>query len=345
MNWNKQSLRKGALVILALVLLRLLLSCTVGKKVALFGQPQPAAFLLAASEEETTPPEEPETTTAPTEPSDPVTEPTEPPTEPTVPYTMPDAPEDAMKMEVVNASLVEINNVAKKNLSVGEMIQEPLQWDLTVDEPSVLIIHTHGTEAYTPVEGETYKEEGGDYRTTDNDHNMIAVGEELARLLKEAGINVVHDQSIYDYPDYEGAYDNARVGFQQQLKDHPTVKLVIDLHRDAAQWEDGSQWATQATIKGEKSAQVMLVVGSDTYYSHSNWEQNLTLALKLHSVMEKTHPGSTRPLDLRNQRFNQDLSPGAIIAEIGSAGNTQREAMNAVSVLAEAIIMIAKGTK
>ena len=190
----------------------------------------------------------------------------------------------------------------------------------------------------------TYEEEGGEYRTTDESCNMLSLGEELARLLNEAGIHTVQDRTYYDYPDYLASYDNARVGLQKQLDKYPTVKLVIDLHRDSAEREDGSQWATSATVNGEESAQVMLVMGTDSYYTHPNWEKNLSIALKLQAIMEKTHDGSTRPLDLRKQRFNQDLSTGAIIAEIGAAGNTYREAMNGVSVLAEAIIMLAKGT-
>ena len=349
MNWNTQSLRKGALVLLVVVLVRILLTCTLGKHVALFAQPQPAAFLLADAvqepdQEAEQPPEV--TTEPPTEPTtEPPTEPVTEPTEPTETYRMPEVPEEGFKLEAADASCVEINYVAKKKFSVSEMLQDPLRWELAGEKPTVLIIHTHGTEAYTPVNGETYKEEGGVFRTTDKDHNMIAVGQELTRLLNAAGIKTVHDQTFYDYPDYEAAYDNARVGLKEQLEQNSGIKLVIDLHRDAAQWEDGSQWATEATIKGEKSAQVMLVVGTDTYYTNPNWEQNLSMALKLHAVMEKTHPGSTRPLDLRNQRFNQDLQVGTVIAEIGAAGNTQREAMNAVSVLAEAIILLANGTQ
>jgi stage II sporulation protein P len=125
----------------------------------------------------------------------------------------------------------------------------------------------------------------------------------------------------------------------------PSLKLVIDLHRDAAEYSDGTQWATSATVNGKDSAQIMLVMGTDSYYTHPNWEKNLSVALKLHALMEKAHPGSTRPLDLRKQRFNQDLCTGAIIAEIGAAGNTYEQAHVAISVLSEAIVQMARGTE
>jgi stage II sporulation protein P len=227
---------------------------------------------------------------------------------------------------------------------IEALLEKSLSMNLTGEAPSVLIIHTHGTEAFTPTEGMEYAEDGGAYRTTDDRVNMISLGEELARLLQAAGINVIHDRTYYDYPDYEASYDLCREGLAEQLKQYPSIRLVVDLHRDAAEYGDGTQWATSATVNGEESAQVMLVMGTDCYYEHPKWEENLSVALKLQVLMEKEHPGVTRPLDLRKQRFNQDLSTGAIIAEIGAAGNTHQQAMNGVSVLAEAIIRLADET-
>ena len=272
--------------------------------------------------------------------AEPVVQPT---TQPPEPMVLPEVPQGSYTFEKADASFVQINYSANRSVNVESLLTQPLDWDLTGNQPSVLIIHSHGTEAFLPGEGYTYEEEGGEFRTTDEDCNMLSLGEELARLLNEAGIRTVQDRTYYDYPDYLSSYDNARVGLEAQLKKYPSVKLVIDLHRDSAERADGSQWATEAVINGESSAQVMLVLGTDSYYVHPNWEQNLSVAVKLHAIMEKTHEGSTRPLDLRKQRFNQDLSAGAIIAEIGAAGNSYREAMNAVSVLAEAIILMAKG--
>ena len=339
MTENKQALSKGALWIVGLVVLRLIFSFTLGDKVDVFARPRPAAFLLPSGSVDSPAPDtlqEPDTTTEPTQP------PTEPSTEPTKPVA--DIPGEGLDLESADVSFVEVEYPSAKKADTEALLTQPLNWDLTGEEPAVLIFHTHGTEAYTPTDGSSYQEEGGEFRTTNNSYNMISIGEELSRLLNEAGIHTVHDTAFYDYPDYPSAYDTARVGLQKQLQKYPTVKLVIDLHRDAAEWEDGTQWATEATVNGEKSAQVMLVMGTDTYYTHPNWEQNLSVALKLHAAMEKNHPGVTRPLDVRRQRFNQDLSTGAVIAEVGAAGNTHEEAMNAISVLAEAIIRMAKGT-
>lgn len=340
MSSRRQILPKITWLILWCVALRMICSWMMGSKWALFAQPEVASYLVSDTQ-----PSVPAPTTPPM-PTEPKVEPvvvTQPPTQPPEPMVMPEVPEESYQFNKSDVSDIEINYAANRTPDIETLLTQSLHWDLTEDDPSVLIIHSHGSEAFLPGDDYTYEEEGGEYRTLDDSCNMLSLGQELARLLNEAGISTVQDRSYYDYPDYLTSYDNARIGLQEQLNRYPSVKLIIDLHRDSAQRADGSQWATEAIINGEKSAQVMLVVGTDCYYTHPNWEQNLSFALKLQAIMEKTHDGSTRPLDLRKQRFNQDLSTGAIIAEIGAAGNTYREAMNAVSVLAEAIILLANG--
>lgn len=332
MDINQRTLRNGALVILAAVLLRIVCSLTLGGTVELFAQPKLADYLAGEPAQE------------------PAQEPTDAPTQPT-PYTKPvsfpepSETEGSTGLSMSDAAYVQMTYSCSRKPDIAALLDQPLQWDLTTEAPAVLIIHTHGTEAFTPSEGMEYEEKGGAYRTTDDQVNIISIGDELTRLLEAAGMTVIHDREYYDYPDYDASYDICRKAMEKHLKDNPSIKLVVDLHRDSALNEDGSQWATSGIVNGQQSAQVMLVAGTDCYYDHPNWEQNLSLSLKLHALMERTHPGITRPLDLRKQRFNQDLSTGAIIAEIGTAGNTHEEAMSAVSVLAEAIIALSQGSE
>ena len=97
---------------------------------------------------------------------------------------------------------------------------------------------------------------------------------------------------------------------------------------------------TLATVAGEPSAQLMIVIGTN----HEQYEENLSLGLKLHVQLEQQAPGIMRPLQLRSQRFNQDLSAGALLIEVGAAGNSHKEAQIAATQLAEAITALAKGT-
>ena len=226
---------------------------------------------------------------------------------------------------------------------LSELIARPLSWDLTGEDPTVLILHTHGTESYTKQSGENYTESSA-YRTLDKQYNMISLGDHLTDLLEAGGIRVVHDRELHDYPSYSGSYNHARKSIAAYLKEHPSIRLVLDLHRDAS-GDNDNQMRTKATVDGNPSAQLMLVVGTNgTGLTHPDWEENLALGLKLHTQCERISPGIMRYVNLRAQRFNQDLSPGALIVEVGAAGNTHTEALRAIDILAEAILDLAKGT-
>ena len=174
---------------------------------------------------------------------------------------------------------------------------------------------------------------------------MISIGDELTRLLEEQGIHVIHDRTAYDYLDYDNAYDNARKAIQAHLKENSSIKMVLDLHRDAVTNSDGSQWATKATVNGQSAAQIMLVAGSNAAgQSHPNWQTNLSIAEKLAVLMEKENDGVCRPVQVRYKRYNQDLCPASLIVEVGTAGNTHAQALNAMPALAQAIIDLAHGT-
>jgi stage II sporulation protein P len=226
---------------------------------------------------------------------------------------------------------------------VEKLLRQELRWSLDDGQPAVLIVHTHGSESYTREKGQAY-EETAKYRTLDTDYNMVAVGDLLARLLEEAGIRVIHDRQTHDYPSYNSSYNNSRKSVKEYLQEYPSIRLVLDVHRDALERADGSQIATGATVDGEKSAQIMFLVGTDESGNyHPDWKDNLALATKLNVLMEHIAPGITRPSTLRAQRFNQDLGTVALLVEVGAAGNTLTEALRAIPVLAQAIIALKNG--
>lgn len=238
---------------------------------------------------------------------------------------------------------VEYASDCKYRPDLEALLGKELDWGLSGEAPTVLIIHSHSSESYTKLAGQSYSETAN-YRTLNEAYNMIAVGDLLTKLLTEAGIAVVHDRQIHDYPSYTEAYNNSRSAVREYLIQYPTIQVVLDLHRDAALNPDGSQYATSAVVNGEKVAQLMLVVGSNASGSnHPGWQENLAAAVKLQAVLEKNAPGITRQTILRAQRFNQDLSAGALIVEVGSAGNTLQEAFGAVPVLAQALVELMYG--
>ena len=261
----------------------------------------------------------------------------------TVPATEPEQPETNPVFCADDAEGIKFKNGSGLKYDKADLIQKPLQWDLTAAKPTVLILHTHTTESYTKVTGEVYEETAA-FRTLDEGYNMISVGDHLAGLLESGGVTVIHDRELHDYPSYNGSYNHARKSIQRHLKENPSICLVLDLHRDAS-GDVKNQMRTKATVNGQSSAQIMFVVGTNgTGLKHPNWKENLALALKLQVQMERIATGICRNINLRGQRFNQDQSPGALLVEVGAAGNTREEALRAVEVLAQAILDLSHGT-
>lgn len=223
------------------------------------------------------------------------------------------------------------------------LLLQPLQWDLRGDEPTVLIIHTHTTEGYTKAPGEAYVESSA-FRTLDENYNMISVGDRLTQILTAGGVTVIHDRDLHDYPSYNGSYTRTRTVISGWLEQYPTIRLVLDLHRDAS-GDLNNQMRTAVTVDGVDVARLMIVTGTDASgLNHPNWQENLALGTKLQVVLEQQTPGITRPINLRSSRFNQDLSPGALLIEVGAAGNSHEEAVRAAEKLGEAILILAKGS-
>lgn len=200
----------------------------------------------------------------------------------------------------------------------------------------VLIVHTHGSEAYTPDAVDRY-EASDIYRTEDERYNVIRVGDELARELEKYGLTVHHDRNIYDYPSYTGSYTRSGEAVSAHLAAHPETAIVIDLHRDALGTDD-IVYKTVATLEGESSSQLMFVVGTDeSGLAHPGWEDNLALALRLQQAVVARYPTLARPILLVRERYNQHLTPGSLILEVGSSGNSLQEALSAVRLFAAAV--------
>jgi stage II sporulation protein P len=148
----------------------------------------------------------------------------------------------------------------------------------------------------------------------------------------------VHDLGPYDYPNYNGSYSRAGLSIARWLEKYPSIRIVLDVHRDALVAEDGTVYKTATEVNGEKTAQIMLVVGSDAGgQGHSGWRDNLALATAVQSGMNADYPTLARPMILRSSRFNQHLSPGALLVEVGSHGNTLRESLAAARLFAASL--------
>lgn len=85
-----------------------------------------------------------------------------------------------------------------------------------------------------------------------------------------------------------------------------------------------------------RGSQVMLLVGTNASgLYHPYWEENLRLAVYLQDAVNAAHPTLMRPITLVNERYNQHLTRGSLIIEVGSSGNTLQEAIRAVRLFGE----------
>lgn len=207
-------------------------------------------------------------------------------------------------------------------------------------EPEVLIIHTHTTESYMP-EDRNFYTAADKSRSTDNGKNMVAVGEAFAEEIRSGGFAVIHDTTQHDQPSYNGSYSKAYATITEYLKKYPSIKIVVDVHRDAVS-SGGTKTKPTVKIDGQKAAQVMLVVGSETgsVTDFPNWKQNFRLSLRFQQAMEKTYPGLARAMMFSSSRYNMHLTTGSMLLEVGTDANTLNEACYSAKLAGKALTQV-----
>ena len=232
------------------------------------------------------------------------------------------------------------NNTRQTAADIAAETAQPLPFAIEKDSaaPQVLIMHTHATEDYRLSAGLWFTP-GDGARSTDRSINMCAVGRVMADTLNAAGICTLHDETLNDYPSYTGSYANSRAVVQQYLAQYPSIKVVLDVHRDAIETENGSRMAPVCTVDGRQAAQVMIICGCDngTTVQLPDWRQNLRVAAAWERAMEGMYPGFTRPVLFSYRFYNQDLTTGSLLIEIGGHGNNLNEALYAGQLAAKGL--------
>ncbi len=240
------------------------------------------------------------------------------------------------KTQICSSVGMKLNNATQYDIDIDSLCAEEMPFTVEKDAPQVLVVHTHTTECYDgdQMSGETE-------RTTDDNYNVVAVGEVICGVLEENGIHTIHDKTYHDYPSYQGAYSRALTTIENHLKENPTIKIVLDIHRDAFVYEDGSKLEVTCDENGISTAQVMIVAGTDSMgLWHDNWRGNLVFASKIQNAAEIMYPGLMRPVNLRTERFNEHMTRGSLILEVGSNGNTLAQAKEGGKNVARAIAAV-----
>ena len=210
---------------------------------------------------------------------------------------------------------------------IGKVLETPASVSVEAsEEPQVLIYHTHTTESYEEWDREIY-DSRNDWRSEDNTINMAAVGEELARELEKRGIAVIHDTTQHDYPAYNGAYDRSAATIQSYLEQYPSIKVAIDVHRDAVLYDDGSILKTVQKVNGRKAAQLMIIAPCDDgTVGIPGWKENFRFAAEFTRAVEEEYPGLMRPVFFCYRNYNLGMTPDSLLFEFGTNGNTLEEA-------------------
>ena len=225
----------------------------------------------------------------------------------------------------INTPAVSVNAEVLLNTALGFYPQD--------GAPRVLIIHTHTSEAYA---------ESPDSRSEDNSKNVVAVGKAIKDSLTAAGIGVIHDTTQNDNPSYNQSYKKALSVIEKNLAAYPTIEVVLDIHRDYIKRDDGTLVKPTITTKtGEKAAQIMFVIGTDSMdLYHPNWRHNLAFAAKIQNKLLATQPGLCRSINIRTERFNQHTTKGSMIIEVGTGVNTIEEAKLSGKLTGDAIAAV-----
>lgn len=230
-----------------------------------------------------------------------------------------------------------LKNETGYQVDIASMLKAKMPVELKHDGPEILIVHTHATESFTE-EGVTSYNSSSSDRTQDTEKNIVKVGEKMAEIFRENGIETLHDKTLHDYPNYNGSYGNSLNTMESYLKKYPSIKMIIDVHRDAIVASDGSKAKVVTEIDGKKAAQLMFVIGTNAGgLEHPNWQENLTAAVKFQSAIEEKYPGLMRGINLRKERFNEHLTKGSMIIEVGTSGNTLNEALYSSQLAAKVI--------
>lgn len=243
------------------------------------------------------------------------------------------------KMQL-NYGGVYIKNSSGLNVDIKTELETALTFKINkTAEPEVLIVHTHATESYMGEDRDFYTA-ADTPRNNDNNKNVVLVGERLAEVLTSGGVAVLHDKTHHDSPSYNQSYSRAKTTITEYLNKYPSIKIVIDIHRDSIAMNDNDKCKPVKEINGKKAAQVMLVVGSQSgsVTDFPNWKQNFRLALRFQQTMEAMYPGLARAMLLCSRKYNTNLTNGSLLLEVGTDSNTLEEALYSAELAGNALL-------
>lgn len=232
-----------------------------------------------------------------------------------------------------------IKNTTGQDVNFFDLLKSTLDINIkNTSDPQVLIFHTHTSESYMNKDSDFFYESFYP-RSLDNSKNVVKVGDAITEKLKSNGINTIHDITYHDNPSYNGSYSRAAKTIKENLQKYPSIQMVIDIHRDSLGSKETGKIKPTFKYKDKKAAQLMVIAGCDPdgTIGFPNWKKNLKLALRVQKYCESMFPGITRPLHFAKVKYNEHLTPGSLLIEVGSDANSLEQAVYTGSMLGEAL--------
>lgn len=220
--------------------------------------------------------------------------------------------------------------IGPDQLNADDLLSRSMKIEKQGDAPKILIFHTHSQEAFIDsVEGDT-------------DTTIVGMGKLLAERLNALGIPTIHHPGVYDLIngqlDRSAAYEYAEAGVRPILEEHPSIEVVIDLHRDGV----GEDTHLVTEVNGKPTAQIMFFNGLSrtkdngdiAYLPNPYIQDNLAFSLQMKLAAEQMYSGFTRRIFLRGYRYSLHMRPKSLLIEAGAQTNTVEEMRNAMELLA-----------
>lgn len=246
--------------------------------------------------------------------------------------------EELRDFETLKSKYYALDNttyIDAEQLNVDKLLSYDMKLQTPSDQPQILIYHTHSQEGFV----------GSDF--SDPSTTIVGAGELLAGYLQSYGFNVIHHTGQYDVENRDYAYSYAGPAVEEILKEHPSIEVIIDLHRDGV--AEGTHMVTQ--IGDKTMAQFMffnglsktVARGEIDYLKNEHVDENLAFSFQAQRVANAYYPGLARKIYLKGYRYNMHYRGKSLLIELGAQTNTVEEIMNAVEPIANIIRLTLEG--
>jgi stage II sporulation protein P len=223
----------------------------------------------------------------------------------------------------------ELNMYENNELEPDDQENEGIIDSINDGKSKVLIYHTHATESYQPVSE-------GNFHSVEEQGTVREVGKVLKEALDAEGIGVIHDKTLHDVPSYSKSYSRSMETIKRILDQNPSIKIVIDLHRDAASYSGNK--GHKFTVDGKTCAQFCLVVGM----GNENVDKLMEFANKVNQKANSLYPGFSRGIIKKEYKYNQYIRDNYLLLEMGNNQNRIEEAKESAKYFAKVLAEIIK---